>query len=91
MPKKGGELRLCVDYRGLNSITLKNKAPLPLIGETLERLAGGRRFTRFDLKNTYYQLRIKLGDEWKAAFRTRYSYFEFLVMLISLVNAPRTF
>jgi hypothetical protein len=66
--KKDGEMRLCVDYRGLNKITIKNRCPLPLVNETLDRMEGATVFTKLDLRDAYYQLRIKRGDEWKTAF-----------------------
>jgi len=89
--KKDGSLRLCVDYRNLNSVTIKNRYPLPLINETLDRLCGARYFTKIDLRNGYYQLRIKEGDEWKTAFKTRYGHFEYQVMPFGLTNAPASF
>ena len=61
--KPDGSLRLCVDYRGLNNITIKNRYPLPLIGESLDRLGQARRFTQLDLTNAYYRMRIREGDE----------------------------
>ena len=91
VPKKDGGLRLCVDYRGLNSITIKNRHALPLISETLDRLVGARIYTKLDLKDAYHRIRIKAGDEWKTAFRTRYGHFEYLVMPFGLSNAPATF
>jgi hypothetical protein len=89
--KKDGGLRLCVDYRGLNSITIKNRHALPLISETLDRLVGARVYTKLDLKDAYHRIRIRAGDEWKTAFRTRYGHFEYLVMPFGLANAPATF
>ena len=91
VPKKDGGLRLCVDYRGLNSVTIKNRHPLPLISETLDRLGGAAIYTKLDLKDAYHRIRIKRGDEWKTAFRTRYGHFEYLVMPFGLANAPATF
>ena len=91
VPKKDGGLRLCVDYRGLNKVTTKNRHPLPLITETLDRLCGAKKFTKLDLKDAYHRIRIKEGDEWKTAFRTRYGHFEYLVMPFGLANAPATF
>ena len=91
VPKKGGQLRLCVDYRGLNKVTRKNKAPLPLISEILDRLQGAKLYSKFDLKDAYHRLRIREGDEWKTAFRCRYGHFEYQVMPFGLVNAPATF
>lgn len=91
VPKKDGGLRLCVDYRGLNQVTLKNRYPLPLISETLDRLAGAAVYTKLDLKDAYHRIRIKQGDEWKTAFRTRYGHFEYQVLPFGLANAPATF
>jgi len=91
VPKKDGGLRLCVDYRGLNAITIKNRYPLPLISEIMDRVAGAQFFSKIDLKDAYYRIRIKLGDEWKTAFRTRYGHYEFLVVPFGLSNAPATF
>ena len=90
-PKKNGELRVCVNYRGLNAITFKNRYPLPLISELLDRLNGSVVFSKIDLKNAYYRIRIREGDEWKTAFRTRYGHFEYLVVPFRLTNAPTTF
>ncbi len=89
--KSDGSLRLCVDYRGLNNLTIKNRYPLPLVRESLDWLGRARRFTQLDLTNAYHQMRIREGDEWKTAFRTRYSYFEYQVMPFGLTNAPATF
>ena len=89
--KKTGELRLCVDYRAINNITIKNRYPLPLIPEALDRLRKARIFTKLDLRGAYNLVRIKQGDEWKTAFRTRYGHFECLVMPFGLTNAPAAF
>jgi hypothetical protein len=89
--KKDGSLRLCVDYRALNSVTIKNRYPLPLISETLDRLSTAKHFTKIDLHVAYAQVRITDRDEWKTAFRTRYSHFEYLVMPFGLTNAPASF
>jgi hypothetical protein len=91
VPKKDGSLRLCVDYRGLNKVTIKDRTPLPLMTELRERLAKAKWFTLLDLKNGYNLIRIKEGDEWKTAFRTRYGLFEYTVMPFGLCNAPGTF
>ena len=91
VPKKDGGLRLCVDYRGLNKVTIKDKTSLPLIAETLDRFQGAKRFTKLDLKDAYHRIRIREGDEWKTAFRTRYGHFEYQVMPFGHCNAPATF
>ncbi|EED18398.1 gag/polymerase/env polyprotein, putative [Talaromyces stipitatus ATCC 10500] len=91
VPKKDGTLRLCVDYRGLNKVTIKNRYLLPLIGEILDRVNGARVFSKIDLKDAYYRIRIRPGDEWKTAFRTRYGHYEYLVMPFGLTNAPAAF
>ena len=75
--KPDGSLRLCVDYRGLNNITIKNRYPLPLIGESLDWLGRARRFTQLDLTNAYYWMRIREGDKWKTAFWTQYGHFKY--------------
>ena len=89
--KKDGSLRLCVDYRSLNEITIKNRYPLPLIGEALDRLVGAKIYTKLDIRSAYNLIRIREGDEWKTAFRTRYGHFEYRVMSFELVNASATF
>ncbi|PRP74592.1 retrotransposon nucleocapsid protein, partial [Planoprotostelium fungivorum] len=89
--KKDGTLRLCVDYRRLNDMTVKSTYPLPLIDEMLDRIRTGKIFTALDLKNAYWLVRIKKGDEWKTAFRTRYGLFEYLVMPFGLSNCPGNF
>ena len=90
-PKADGGLRLCVDYRGLNAVTVKDRYPLPLIDEMLSRLAGARYFSKVDLRDAYHRIRIKEGDEWKTTFRTKFGSFEYLVMPFGLSNAPATF
>jgi hypothetical protein len=89
--KKDGSLRLCVDYRGLNKITIKNRHPLPLIMESLDRLARAKFYTKIDAREAYHRIRIREGDEWKTAFRTRYGHFEYTVMPFGLTNAPAQF
>ena len=89
--KPDSSLRLCVDYRGLNNLTIKNWYPLPLVGESLDRLGRAQQFTQFNLTNAYHRMRIKEGDKWKTAFKICYGYFEYQVMPFRLTNAPATF
>ncbi|UTT89454.1 hypothetical protein NDA17_006493 [Ustilago hordei] len=91
VPKKDGGLRLCVDYRGLNEITVKNRAPLPLIEEQLFLLRKARIYTKLDLRAAYNLIWIAKGDEWKTAFGTQLGLYEYLVMPFGLANAPAHF
>ena len=89
--KKDKTLRPCIDYRGLNNITIKNRYPLPLISSGFELLRGAKIFTRLDLRNAYHLVRIREGDEWKTAFNSPSGHYEYLVMPFGLTNAPATF
>ena len=89
--KPDGSLRLCVDYRALNSMTIKNRYPLPLISELLDRMKGAKYFTKIDVRDAFNHLCIALGHEFKTAFCTRYGHFEYLVMPFGLTGAPGTF
>ncbi|KAH7551149.1 reverse transcriptase [Bipolaris maydis] len=89
--KPNGKWRLCVDFRRLNSVTRKNRYPLPLITELMDRLQGAKWFTKFDVREGFYRIRIKEGHEWMTAFKTKYGLFEYTVMPFGLTNAPATF
>ena len=89
--KKDGSLRPCIDYRGLNDITVKNKYPLPLMSSAFYSLQGATVFTKLDLRNAYHLVRIKEGDEWLTGFNTPMGHFEYQVMPFGLSNAPAVF
>lgn len=89
--KPGGGLRFCCDYRALNRISRKDRYPLPLIQETLNRISKARWFTKLDVISAFHKIRVAKGDEWLTAFRTRFGLFEWLVTPFGLANAPSTF
>jgi hypothetical protein len=89
--KKDKELRLCVDYRPLNAVTIKNKYPLPRIDILFDQLVGTQVFSKIDLRSGYHQIKIRAEDIPKTTFTTRYGLFEYLVMSFGLTNAPAHF
>jgi hypothetical protein len=89
--KKDGSRRMCVDYRSLNEVTIKNKYPLPWIEDLFDEMRGDKVFSKIDLRSGYHQLKIRTKDIPKTAFTTRYGLYEFLVMSYGLTNAPAYF
>ena len=89
--KKDGSLRPCIDFRGLNTVTIRNRYPLPLIASSFDFLQGATVFSKLDLRNAYNLVRVREGDEWKTGFNTHTGHYEYLVMPFGLTNAPAVF
>lgn len=89
--KKDGNMRLCIDYRQLNKVTIKNKYPLPRIDDLMEQLVAACVFSKIDLRSGYHQIRVKDDDIPKTDFRTRYGHYEYSLMSFGVSNAPGMF
>jgi hypothetical protein len=91
VPKKDGTQRMCMDYRALNEVTIKNKYPLPWIDDLFDQLRGACVFSKIDLRSSYHQLKIRESDIPKTTFITRYGLYEYTIMSFGLTNTPTYF
>lgn len=89
--KMDGSMRLCVDYRQLNKVTIKNKYPLPIMYDLMDQLVGACVFRKIDLRSGYHHIHVKPEDILKTAFRTRYGHYEYSIMMFGISNSPNVF